>query len=49
MFERAKRNGYLSLPYTPIRENVVNIYLKWCEATGISPDVRRKNSVHSDS
>ena len=49
LFERAKRSGYLSLPYAPMRENVMNIYIKWCEATGISPDVRRKNSVHSDS
>jgi hypothetical protein len=40
LFERAKKNGYLTLPYAPIRENVVNVYLKWCEATGIVPDVR---------
>lgn len=42
IFARAKRDGYLSLPYVPIRDNVVNIYLKWCEAVGRTPEVRRK-------
>jgi hypothetical protein len=42
LFERAKRDRYLSLPYSPIRDNVINIYIKWCEAVGIAPDVRRK-------
>lgn len=41
--ERAKRDGHLSLPYAPIRDNLINIYFKWCEAVGITPDVRRKN------
>ena len=48
LFARAKRDGYLSLPYAPIRENVVNIYLKWCEAVGATPDVRRKNRAASE-
>ena len=49
LFERAKRDGYLSLPYAPIRDNVINIYLKWCEAVGIAPDVRRKDSSQSEN
>ena len=43
MFEKAKKTGYLSLPYSAIRDNVVNIYIKWCEAVGVIPDVRERN------
>lgn len=43
LFERAKRNGYLTLPHAPIRDNVINIYVKWCEAVGVAPDVRSRN------
>lgn len=34
LFEAAKRQGFLKLPVTGLRDNVVNIYLLWCEAEG---------------
>ncbi len=49
LFERAKRDGYLSLPYSPIRENVINIYVKWCEAVGVTADIRRKTPIGPSS
>jgi hypothetical protein len=45
LFESAKKNGFLSLPHSPIRDNVVNIYIKWCEAVGVVPDVRSKRPL----
>lgn len=36
-FEAAKRNGFLKIPAVGLRENVKNVYLKWCEAAGIAP------------
>lgn len=48
LFERAKRDGYLTLPYSPMRENVLNIYVKWCEVVGVEPDVRRKTATDSN-
>jgi hypothetical protein len=45
LFERAKKYGYLTLPHSPIRDNVINIYIKWCEAVGISPDIRSKQPL----
>ena len=34
LFEAAQRQGFLKLPLTGLRENVVNVYRLWCEATG---------------
>ena len=34
LFEAAKRNGFLKLPVTGARANVVNIYKLWCLAEG---------------
>lgn len=34
LFEAAKRQGYLKLPVTGLRENVENLYRLWCQATG---------------
>jgi hypothetical protein len=47
IFERAKISGFLTLPYSPIRDNVINIYCKWCDAVGIVPDIRSRNPIHS--
>jgi hypothetical protein len=33
-FEAAKRRGYLKLPLRTPRDNLLNIYKLWCEATG---------------
>lgn len=37
LFEAAKRNGFLKIPHSGARDNVRNVYLKWCEATGETP------------
>jgi hypothetical protein len=37
LFEAAKRHGFLKIPVTGIRENVKNVYLKWCEVTKETP------------
>jgi hypothetical protein len=34
LFEAAQRKGFLKIPITGLRENVVNIYRLWCEAEG---------------
>ena len=33
-FEAAKKQGFLKIPATGIRENVRNVYEKWCAVTG---------------
>ena len=33
LFEAAKRNGFLKIPVTGIRKNVINIYKLWCQAS----------------
>ena len=32
LFEAAQRNGFLKVPGTGIRANVLNVYRLWCEA-----------------
>jgi hypothetical protein len=32
LFEAAQRNGFLKVPVTGIRPNVLNVYKLWCEA-----------------
>jgi len=34
LFDAAKRQGFLKLPVTGLRENVVNLYRLWCEVEG---------------
>ncbi len=34
LFEAAQRQGFLKLPVTGARTNVVNIYRLWCESDG---------------
>lgn len=34
LFEAAKHRGFLKIPASGIRKNVVNIYRLWCQATG---------------
>jgi hypothetical protein len=34
LFEAATRQGFLKLPVTGIRPNVLNVYRLWCEAEG---------------
>lgn len=36
LFEAAQRQGFLKIPLTGIRPNVLNIYKLWCEAQGIT-------------
>jgi len=33
LFEAAKRQGFLKIPVTVIRKNVINIYRLWCQAS----------------
>ena len=33
LFEAAKRHGFIKIPVTGIRKNVINIYRLWCQAT----------------
>jgi len=33
LFEAAKRQGFLKIPVKGIRDNVINIYRLWCQAT----------------
>lgn len=40
LFEAAKRQGFLKIPVTGARQNLVNIYLKWCEAVKKKVDIR---------
>jgi hypothetical protein len=34
LFDAARRLGFLKLPMTGSRKNVVNVYRLWCEAVG---------------
>ena len=34
LFEAAQRQGFLKIPVTGIRPNVVNVYRLWCAAEG---------------
>jgi hypothetical protein len=34
LFESAQRQGFLKIPVTGIRPNVVNVYRLWCAAEG---------------
>lgn len=34
LFEAAKKQGFLKIPITGLRPNVLNIYRLWCQATG---------------
>jgi hypothetical protein len=34
LLEAAKRQGFLKIPATGIRDNVRNVYRLWCAATG---------------
>lgn len=40
LFEAAKKNGFLKLPASGARQNLVRIYRLWCEASGLSGDIR---------
>ena len=41
LFEVAKKNGYLSIPLKGTRENLVNVYLLWCQASGEPVNIYR--------
>ncbi len=34
LFEAAKRQGHLKIPYSGVRQNVLRIYRLWCEVEG---------------
>lgn len=42
LLQLAQKRGYLVIPYTGLRENVINVYTKWCQAKGIVVDIRHK-------
>jgi hypothetical protein len=41
LFEAAKRQGYLKLPKSGIRQNVANVYRLWCEALNRIPVIKQ--------
>jgi len=34
LFEAARRQGFLKIPVTGIRPNVINVYRLWCDVEG---------------
>ena len=44
LFEIAQKRGYLNVSHVGIRENVINVFSKWCEMQGIAVDIRFKNA-----
>jgi hypothetical protein len=40
LFEAARRQGFLKIPVTGIRPNVVNVYRLWCAAEGKNPVIK---------
>ena len=40
LFEAAKRQGFLKIPAVGLRDNVINIYRKWCDAANLPCDIR---------
>lgn len=40
LFETAKKNGFLKIPASGVRQNVVHIYRLWCDASKIPCDIR---------
>lgn len=54
LFEAAKKQGFLKIPVTGIRENVRNVYQKWCLAAGqtaviLEPEEHNPTRVSNDS
>ncbi len=47
LFEAAKRQGFLKIPAVGLRENVINVYRKWCEAANLSCDIRVASTATS--
>ncbi len=54
LFEAAQRQGFLKIPVTGIRPNVINIYRLWCAAEGRDfvlkggPVLAREGSLDDD-
>jgi hypothetical protein len=40
LFEAAKKRGFLKLPASGVRQNLVRIYRLWCEASKLPCDIR---------
>ena len=40
LFEAARRQGFLKIPVTGIRPNVLNIYRLWCAAEGKAVNIK---------
>jgi hypothetical protein len=40
LFEVAKKNGFLKIPASGVRQNVIHIYRLWCEASKLPCDIR---------
>lgn len=54
LLEAAKKQGFLKIPLSGARENVRNVYRKWCEATGetaviLEPDEHANRSANLES
>ncbi len=41
LFESAKKRGFLKLPHSAVRQNLINVYTLWCSAKGIQPIILR--------
>ena len=40
LFEVAKKNGFLKIPASGVRQNVILIYQLWCEASKLPCEIR---------
>lgn len=41
LFDAARRQGFLKLPASGLRDNVENVYRLWCEAAGVPCVIKR--------
>jgi hypothetical protein len=44
LFEAAKKQGFLKIPASGARQNLINVYRLWCEAAKRSVDIRHTAS-----
>jgi len=41
LFDAAKKNGFLKIPASGIRQNVVQIYRLWCDASNVPCKIKQ--------
>jgi hypothetical protein len=43
LFTIAQKRGFLNVSHVGLRENLINVFTKWCQAKGVAVDIRYKN------